>query len=142
LDIPNSSSTLHVPCGNRYLGILPGESYIGICVLADLFLFAFKIPNTAKAIIYIDDAKICFTIKGKKERFTFKNKTLQSPAHPQKTYIYEDKIAEKKTNRRNKTKQSPTELVNMINTVHTEYDHLLISLYLLKQDDSGVTTIE
>jgi hypothetical protein len=38
--------------------------------------------RTAKAIIYIDDAKICFTIKGRKERFTFKNKTLQSPAHP------------------------------------------------------------
>jgi hypothetical protein len=64
--------------------------------------------RTTKAIIYTDDAKICFTIKGRKERFTFKNKTLQSPAHPQKAYIY--KIAEKKTNRRrNKTKQSPTE---------------------------------
>jgi hypothetical protein len=65
--------------------------------------------RTAKAIIYIDDAKICFTIKGRKERFTFKNKTLQSPAHLQKAYIYEDKIAEKKRNRRrNKTKQSHT----------------------------------
>jgi hypothetical protein len=64
--------------------------------------------RTAKAIIYTDDAKICFTIKGRKERFTFKNKTLQSPAHPQKAYIY--KTIEKKTNRRrNKTKQSPTE---------------------------------
>jgi hypothetical protein len=30
----------------------------------------------------------------------------------------------------------------MINTVHTEYDHLLISPYLLKQDDPGVPTIE
>ena len=29
---------------NRYSGILPGEGYIGIRVLAD-FLFAFKIPN-------------------------------------------------------------------------------------------------
>ena len=29
------SSTLHVPHGNRYLGILPGESYISICALAD-----------------------------------------------------------------------------------------------------------
>jgi hypothetical protein len=97
--------------------------------------------RTAKAIIYIDDAKICFTIKGRKERFTFKNKTLQSPAHPQKAYIY--KTAEKKTNRRrNKTKQSPTESVKMINTVHTEYDHLLISPYLLKQDDPGAPTIE
>jgi hypothetical protein len=99
--------------------------------------------GTTKAIIYIDKAKICFTIKGRKERFTLKNKTLQSPAHPQKAYIYEDKITEKNTNRRrNKTKQSPTESVKMINIVHTEYDHLLISLYLLKQDDLGVPTIE
>jgi hypothetical protein len=99
--------------------------------------------RTAKAIIYTNDAKIYFTIKGRKERFTFKNKTLQSPAHPQKAYIYEDKTAEKKTNRRrNKTKQSPTESVKMINTVHTEYDHLLISPYLLKQDVLGVLTIE
>jgi hypothetical protein len=30
----------------------------------------------------------------------------------------------------------------MINIVHTEYDHLLISLYLLKQDDPGILTIE
>ena len=30
------SSTLHVPHGNRYLGILPGESYSGIHALADL----------------------------------------------------------------------------------------------------------
>jgi hypothetical protein len=30
----------------------------------------------------------------------------------------------------------------MINTVHTEYDHLLVSPYLLKQDDPGVPTIE
>jgi hypothetical protein len=50
---------------------------------------------TTKAIIYTDDAKICFTIKGRKERFTFKNKTLQSPARPQKAYIYKDKTIEK-----------------------------------------------
>jgi hypothetical protein len=46
LDVPNSSSTLHVPCGNRYSGILLGESYISIHALADLFLFTFKIPNS------------------------------------------------------------------------------------------------
>jgi hypothetical protein len=99
--------------------------------------------RTAKAIIYTDDAKICFTIKGRKERFIFKNKTLQSPSHPQKAYIYEDKTAEKKTNRRrNKTKQSPIESVKIVNTVHTKYDYLLISPYLLKQDDPSVPTIE
>jgi hypothetical protein len=30
----------------------------------------------------------------------------------------------------------------MINTVHMEYDHLLISPYLHKQDDLGVPTID
>jgi hypothetical protein len=42
----------------------------------------------------------------------------------------------------NKTKQWPIELVKMINIVHMEYGHLLISPYLLKQDDPGVPTIE
>jgi hypothetical protein len=51
--------------------------------------------RTTKVIIYTDDAKIYFTIKGWKEIFTFENKTLQSLAHPQKAYIYEDKTTEK-----------------------------------------------
>jgi hypothetical protein len=79
--------------------------------------------STAKAIIYTDNAKICLTIKYRKEIFTFKNRTLQSPAHLRRAYIYEDKTAEKKTSRRrNKTKQSLLESVKMINTVHTEYN--------------------
>jgi hypothetical protein len=32
--------------------------------------------------------------------------------------------------------------VKVINTIHTEYDHLLVSPYLLKQDDLGVPMIE
>jgi hypothetical protein len=99
--------------------------------------------STAKAIIYTDNAKICFTIKDRRERFTFKNRTLQSPAHPQRAHTYEDKTTEKKTSRRrNKTKQSLAESVKMINTVDTEYDHLLVSPYLHKQDDLGVPAIE
>ena len=38
--------------------------------------------STAKVIIYADSAKICFTIKDKKEKFSFKNHILQSPRHP------------------------------------------------------------
>ena len=38
--------------------------------------------SMAKAIIYADSAKICFTIKDKKEKFSFKNCILQSPSHP------------------------------------------------------------
>jgi hypothetical protein len=37
--------------------------------------------STAKAIIYADSAKICFTIKDRKEKFTFKNRILHSPSH-------------------------------------------------------------
>ena len=39
--------------------------------------------SIAKAIIYADGAKICFTIKDKKEKFSFKNRILQSLGHPQ-----------------------------------------------------------
>ena len=38
--------------------------------------------STAKAIIYVDSAKIYFMIKDKKEKFSFKNHILQSPGHP------------------------------------------------------------
>jgi hypothetical protein len=38
--------------------------------------------STAKAIIYTNSAKICFMIKDKKEKFSFKNHILQSPSHP------------------------------------------------------------
>jgi hypothetical protein len=37
--------------------------------------------STAKAIINVDSAKICFTIKDKK-KFSFKDRILYSPAHP------------------------------------------------------------
>jgi hypothetical protein len=35
--------------------------------------------STAKAIIYANSAKICFTIKDRKERLSFKSSKLQSP---------------------------------------------------------------
>ena len=38
--------------------------------------------STAKTIIYADSAKICFTTKDKKEKFSFKNCILQSAGHP------------------------------------------------------------
>jgi hypothetical protein len=77
--------------------------------------------STAKAIIYADTAKICFTIKDKKEKFSFKDRILYSPAHPQKAYLPKEttEVAKKKKNRRrkNKTSQSLEETVNMINTI-------------------------
>jgi hypothetical protein len=38
--------------------------------------------STAKAIIYADTTKIYFTIKDRKEKFSFKDRILYSPTHP------------------------------------------------------------
>jgi hypothetical protein len=54
--------------------------------------------STAKAIIYADSAKICFTIKDKKEKFLFKDRMLYSSAHPQKAYLPEELEVTKKKN--------------------------------------------
>jgi hypothetical protein len=53
-------------------------------------------------------------------------------------------VAKNKNNKRrkNKTIQSPEETVNMINTIQSEYDHLLAPPFLEKKDDPGVPTIE
>jgi hypothetical protein len=63
--------------------------------------------STAKAIIYADSAKICFTIKDRKEKFTFKNHIHHSPSHPQMVYLPEETIVSRKSNnqrrRKNKT---------------------------------------
>ena len=77
--------------------------------------------STAKAIIYADCAKICFIVKDKKEKFSFKNHILQSPGHPQMSYLSEETtVTKKKKNRRrrkNKARQAQEELVNLINTL-------------------------
>ena len=53
-------------------------------------------------------------------------------------------MTKKKKNRRRKNKvwQPQEESVNMINTLRSEYDHLLASPFLAKKDDPGVPTIE
>ena len=101
--------------------------------------------STAKVIIYADSAKICFTIKDRKEKFTFKNRIHHSPSHPQMAYLPEETTVSKKRNnprRKNKARQSQEESVNMINTLILEYDHLLALPFLAKKDDLGVPTIE
>jgi hypothetical protein len=98
-----------------------------------------------KAIIYADIAKIYFTIKDKKEKFSFKNCILQSPRYPQKVYPPEETTVTKKKNnwrRKNKTSQPHEEIVNMINTLRSEYNHLIASPFLAKKDDPSVPTIE
>jgi hypothetical protein len=94
----------------------------------------------------VDSAKIYFTINDRKDEFSFKRRTLKAPVHPQTPYIYiEPTVAPKKKNnnrRRNNAKQQREDLVWMVNTVETEYDHLLPSPYLTKKDDLGVPTID
>jgi hypothetical protein len=51
---------------------------------------------TTKAIIYAEHAKIVFTIKDKKEKFSFKNHMLHSPAQPQAPYKQEESVLTKK----------------------------------------------
>ena len=102
--------------------------------------------SIAKAIICADSAKIYFTIKDRKEKFSFKNRILQSPGHPQTPYVPKETIVTKKKNnrrrRKNKARQPQKESVNMINTLRSEYDHLLASPFLAKKYDLGVPTIE
>jgi hypothetical protein len=103
--------------------------------------------STMKAIIYTDTAKIYFIIKDKKEKFSIKDHILYSPAHPQKAYLPKEttEVTKKKKNRRrrkNKTSQLSKEIVNIINTIRSEYDHLLARPFLEKKDDPGVPMIE
>ena len=60
--------------------------------------------STVKAIIYADSAKICFTIKDRKEKFSFKNRILQSPRHPQTPYLPKKITVTKKKNNRRRRK--------------------------------------
>ena len=54
--------------------------------------------NTSGAVIYASAAKISFYIKGRKETFSFKNKTTQIPDQSRRE-------SRKRTNRRNRNKQ-------------------------------------
>jgi len=92
--------------------------------------------NTSGAVIYTSAVKINFNIKGRKETFSFKNKTAQIPEQPQ----YEPR---KRTNRRNKNKKQVwTESVKMVTAIHRGQDRQLKSPFLIKKDDPGVPSIE
>jgi hypothetical protein len=103
---------------------------------------------TTNAIIYAEHAKIVFSIKDKKEKFSFKECILHSPAHPQMSYLPEEPATpapKKKNNRnqmRNRLSQVPEETIKMINAVNAENDHLLSLPFLVKKDDPRVPTIE
>jgi len=84
--------------------------------------------NTSEAVIYASPAKISFYIKGRKETFSFKNRTTQ---------ISEQSRHEprKRTNRRNMNKQVWTESAKMVTAVQEGQDRRPKSPFLTKKDD-------
>jgi len=88
--------------------------------------------NTSGAVIYASAAMINFYIKGRKETFSFKNKTTQIPEQSRQE-------PRKRTNRRNK--QVWTESAKMVTAVHGGQDHRLKSPFLTKKDDPGMPSI-
>ena len=99
---------------------------------------------TAKAIIYANNAKINFNIKGRKEMFTFWKNTLKDPTHPQTPNDHQnyDGVEIKKKNQRNRNRQPKVESVRMVTVVEKDHDHLLASPYLIKTEDPGAPTID
>jgi hypothetical protein len=91
--------------------------------------------NTSGAVIYVSAAKISFYIKGRKETFSFKNKTTQISEHSR----HEPR---KRTNRRNRNKQVWTESAKMVTAVQGGQDHLFKSPFLTKKDDPGMPSIQ
>ena len=91
--------------------------------------------NTSGAVIYASAAKISFYIKGRKETFSFKNKTTQ---------ISEQSRHEprKRTNRRNRNKQMWTESAKMVTAVQGGQDHRLKLPFLTKKDDPSIPSIQ
>ena len=90
--------------------------------------------NTSGAVIYASAAKMSFYIKGRKETFSFKNKSTQIPEQSQQE-------PRKRTNRRNKNKQVWTESTKMVTAVQRGQDHRLKSPFLTKKDDPGMPSI-
>jgi len=91
--------------------------------------------NTSGAVIYASAAKISFYIKGKKETFSFKNKTTQVSEQSR----HEPR---KRTNRRNRNKKMWTESAKMVTAVQGGQDHRLKSVFLTKKDDPGMPSIQ
>jgi hypothetical protein len=101
-----------------------------------------------KAIIYAKHAKIVFTIKDKKEKFSFRSWMLHTPARHHAPYKRDElvMIKEKKKNPRSRRKnmagKAQEEIVKMINTIQSEYEGFLAPPFLAKKDDPRVPTIE
>jgi hypothetical protein len=76
------------------------------------------------AIIYAEHAKIVFTIKDKKEKFSFRSRMLHTLARPHVPYKRDELVTikeKKKKNtrrwRKNKTSQAQKKTIKMIDTI-------------------------
>jgi hypothetical protein len=105
---------------------------------------------TTKAIIYSEHAKIVLSIKDKKEKFSFKNHILNSPAFPSHPYEHHQEHKQpaepkKKSNRRskkNKIRKILEETTQLVTAINTENDYLLPRPFVAKREDRGVPIIE
>jgi hypothetical protein len=87
-----------------------GQSYVPInFVIVDIrgdekspIILGRPFLYTTKAIIYAEHAKIVFSIKAKKEKFSFRSRMLHTPARPHAPYKRDEPvmIKEKKKNPR------------------------------------------
>ena len=91
--------------------------------------------NTSGVVIYASAAKISFYIKGRKEMFSFKNKTTQIS----KQSRHEPR---KRINRGNKNKQMWTESAKMVTAAQGGQDRQLKLPFLIKKDDPGMPSIQ
>jgi hypothetical protein len=79
---------IYVRVGNSYVPIDFTVVNTGIDERSPIILGR-PFLNTAGAIIYASNAKITFNIKGNREAFSFKNKTLSIPAQKETVRWYE-----------------------------------------------------
>jgi len=91
--------------------------------------------NTSGAVIYASAIKISFYIKGRKETFSFKNKTTQ-------VSVQSRHEPRKRTNTRNRNKQMWTKSAKMVTGVQGGQDRRLKSPFLTKKDDPDMPSIQ
>jgi len=79
--------------------------------------------NTVGAMIYTSNAKITFNIKGNREAFSFKNRTLSFPAQKE-TFCGNKSNTQNKAKTKNKGKQKvqKTETTQLVTAICMEYD--------------------
>jgi len=91
--------------------------------------------NTLGAVIHASATKITFYIKGRKETFSFKNKTTQISQKSR----HEPR---KRTNRRNGNKQMWTKSAKIVTAVQGGQHRRLKSPFLTKKDDPSMPSIQ